>query len=190
MVHHGRLWSGAFRPCISASKKITIDSATKNTGGDRKRDYMRKSIVILVMSIMAAAATAHAANGDGILGVWNNEEQDARIEVFKCSGKYCGKIVSLKEPNYPAGSKEGTPGTPRLDGNNTDRANRSRPIIDLQIVNDFVFFGEGVWKDGSVYDPKNGKTYRGKITLVSPDKLELRGFIGIPLFGRTTTWTR
>jgi uncharacterized protein (DUF2147 family) len=41
-----------------------------------------------------------------------------------------------------------------------------------------------------VYDPKSGKTYRGKMTFVSPNQLNLRGFIGIPLFGRTTTWTR
>ncbi len=147
-------------------------------------------MVILVIGIMMAAAIAHADNGDDILGVWNNEEQDAKIEIFKCNGKYCGKIVSLKEPNYPADSKEGAPGMPRLDRNNPDRTKKSRPIIGLQIVNDFVIDGKGVWKDGSVYDPKNGKTYRGKITLVSPNKLNLRGFVGIPLFGRTTTWTR
>ena len=151
---------------------------------------MRKSIVILVMSIMAAATAAHAASGDDILGVWNNAEKDAKIEIFKCNGKYCGKIVFAKEPNYPADSKKGTPSTPRLDGKNPDRAKKSRPIIGLQIVNDFIFDEKGVWKDGSVYDPKNGKTYRGKITLVSPNKLNLRGFVGIPLFGRTTTWTR
>lgn len=147
-------------------------------------------MVILVIGIMMASATAHAANADDILGVWNNEEQDARIEIFKCSGKYCGKIVSLKEPNYPADSKEGAPGTPRIDRNNPDRTKKSRPIIGLQIMNDFSFHGERVWKDGSVYDPKNGKTYRGKMTLVSPNQLDLRGFVGIPFFGRTTKWTR
>jgi len=160
----------------------------KNTGVN-PIDMMKKSIVILWLCILSAAA-AYAAQGDDILGVWNNEEKDAKIEIFKCNGKYCGKIISLKEPNYPVNSKEGAPGTPRLDGNNPDRAKKSRPIISLQIVNDFIFDGKGVWKDGSVYDPKNGKTYRGRITLLSPNKLNLRGFIGIRLFGRTTTWTR
>jgi uncharacterized protein (DUF2147 family) len=124
------------------------------------------------------------------LGVWNNEEHDAKIEIFKCGEKYCGKIVSVKEPNYPAGSKEGEPGTPRLDGKNPEITKKSMPIIGLQIVSDFILDGENAWKGGTVYDPKNGKTYRGKITLVSPNKLNLRGFVGIPLFGRTTTWTR
>ena len=151
---------------------------------------MRKSIIILVMTIMAATTTAHAASGDDILGVWNNEEKDGKIEIFNCGAKYCGKIVFAKEPNYPADSKEGVPGTARLDHNNPDAAKRSTPILGLRIVKDFIFDGEDTWKGGTVYDPKNGKTYRGKITLVSPDKLNLRGFIGIPLFGRTTTWTR
>jgi uncharacterized protein (DUF2147 family) len=157
--------------------------------GVNTMNMMRKSMAILWLCILSAAAAAYAAQGDDILGVWNNEEKDATIEIFKCSGKYCGKIVSAKEPNYPADSKEGPPGTPRLDHNNPDAAKRSKPIIGLQIVNNFIF-SENVWKDGSVYDPKNGKTYRGKITLVSPNKLALRGFVGIPLFGRTTTWTR
>ena len=111
---------------------------------------------------------AYALQGDDILGVWNNEEKDGKIELFKCDEKYCGKIVFAKEPNYPAGSKEGVPGTPRLDHNNPDPAKRSTPILGLLIVKDFIFDGEDTWKGGTVYDPKNGKTYRGKITLVSP----------------------
>jgi uncharacterized protein (DUF2147 family) len=151
---------------------------------------MRKTVMLLWFCLLSAATAAFAAGGDDILGVWNNEEKDAKIEIFKCSGKYCGKIVYAKEPNYPAGSKEGTPGTPRLDHNNPDPAKKSGPIIGLQMMNDFIFSGENVWKGGTVYDPKIGKTYRGKMTLVSPTKLDLRGFVGIPLFGRTTTWTR
>ena len=152
-------------------------------------NVIRKSMVILWLCILSAATAVSAAQGDDILGVWNNAEKDGKIEIFKCSGKYCGKIVFAKEPNYPVGSKEGKPGTPRLDNNNPNMAKKSKPIIGLQIVNNFVF-GDNVWKDGTVYDPKNGKTYRGKISLASPNKLNLRGFVGIPLFGRTTTWTR
>jgi uncharacterized protein (DUF2147 family) len=151
---------------------------------------MKNAIVLLVFCLLVTATAVSAFHGDDILGVWNNEEKDAKIEIFKCSGKYCGKIVFAKEPNYPAGSKEGVPGTPRLDHNNPDAAKRSTLILGLLIVKDFIFDGEEAWKGGTVYDPKNGKTYRGKITLVSPDKLNLRGFVGIPLFGRTTTWTK
>ena len=152
---------------------------------------MKMKISIFAAIIcLALSAACYAVNGDDILGVWNNEEKDARIEVFRCDDKYCGKIVWIKEPNYPEGSTEGPPGTPRLDNHNPEPAHRTRPIFGLQIVKDFVFAGDSLWKGGTVYDPKNGKTYSGKIKLVSPDQLDLRGYIGIPLLGRTTTWTR
>ncbi len=139
---------------------------------------------------LALTVVCYAAGADDVLGVWNNEEKDARIEVLKCGEKYCGIIIWLKEPNYPAGSTEGTPGTPRLDNHNPDPARRNRPVFGLQIVRDFAFVGDSLWKGGTVYDPKVGKTYSGKMTLVSPNVLKLRGYIGISLLGRSTTWTR
>jgi len=147
---------------------------------------------MLSLFVLAAltAGAAIAANADDIVGVWFNGEKDAQIEIFKCGGKYCGKIVWLKDPNYPEGSKDGIPGTPKIDHHNPDPAHRKDPIIELQIVHEFVFAGEDRWKDGRVYDPKNGKTYSGKMTLVSPRQLDLRGYIGISLIGRTATWTR
>jgi len=152
---------------------------------------MRKVFLsITSLCILLMSTTVFAANADDIVGVWFNGEKDARIEISKCAEKYCGKIVWLKEPNYPAGSKDGTPGTAKLDHNNPDGALKTVPIIGLQIVYDFTFAGEDLWKDGRVYDPKNGKTYKGKMTLVTPQQLDLRGYIGISLLGRTTSWTR
>jgi len=142
---------------------------------------------ILILSITAAAL---ASSPDDILGVWNNEEKDAKIEIFKCGDRYCGRIVWLREPEYPSGSTDGKPGTPKLDRHNPDPGLRTKPVMGLQIVRDFVPSGAGLWTNGTVYDPKNGKTYSGKMTLVSATLLDLRGFIGIPLVGRTTQWTR
>jgi uncharacterized protein (DUF2147 family) len=149
-----------------------------------------KTALFAAFICLALAAACYAAGADDILGVWNNEEKDARIEVFKCGDKYCGKIIWVKEPNYPAGSTEGTPGTPRLDNHNPDPAQRTQPIFGLQIMHNFIFAGDNLWKGGKVYDPKNGKTYSGRMKLVSPNQLNLRGYIGISLIGRTTSWTR
>ena len=82
------------------------------------------------------------------------------------------------------------PGTPKLDNNNPDQNLRKIPRIGLEIVRDFIYAGDNLWNKGEVYDTKNGKTYSGKMTLISPDQLKLRGFIGISLFGRTSNWTR
>jgi uncharacterized protein (DUF2147 family) len=146
--------------------------------------------ILITWALCETCGAVFASGGDAILGVWNNEEKDGKIEIYQCGDRYCGKIVWAKEPNYPAGSTEGTPGTPRLDNNNPSPALRKTPIMGLVIVRDFTFSGDDTWSGGTVYDPKNGKTYRGKMTLVSPSQLNLRGFIGIPLFGRTTKWTR
>jgi uncharacterized protein (DUF2147 family) len=93
-------------------------------------------------------------------------------------------------PSYPEDSKDGVPGTPKLDRKNPDLSLKAKPILGLEIVHDFIYNGDGKWVDGRVYDPKNGKTYRGKMTVVAPNQLDLLGFIGVPLLGRTTTWTK
>ena len=49
---------------------------------------------------------------------------------------------------------------------------------------------EGVWTDGTLYDPGSGSTYRASLTVADANRLELRGYVGVPLLGRTTTWFR
>jgi uncharacterized protein (DUF2147 family) len=151
---------------------------------------MKKTILPVIMLAQLIVAAAYAAGADDILGVWNNQEKDARIEIVRCADKYCGRIVWLKAPNYPEGSNEGIPGTPKLDHNNPDKDLRNSPVIGLQIMRDFSYTGGNTWSKGRVYDPKNGRTYSGKLTLVSSAQLNLRGFIGISLIGRTAVWTR
>jgi uncharacterized protein (DUF2147 family) len=151
---------------------------------------MRGTISGPLLSLVFVVVSAHAEGPDAILGVWYNEEKDAKIEIVRCDSAYCGTVVWLKEPVYPAGSKEGVPGTEKLDHNNPDPALRKRPVIGLEIMRGFTFTGGNLWKNGKIYDPKNGKTYSGKIKLASPERLDLRGYIGISLIGRTSTWTR
>ncbi|HXY55457.1 MAG TPA: DUF2147 domain-containing protein [Nitrospirota bacterium] len=142
------------------------------------------------VGLVIAMTSAHAAGSEEILGVWNTEGKEAKIMIYRCGEKYCGKIVWSKDPYYPPDSKEGTPGTPVLDHNNPNPGLRKTPIIGLQILYDFTFAGDNLWTGGKLYNPDDGKTYSGKMTLVSPNQLNLRGFIGISLLGRTTTWTR
>ena len=48
----------------------------------------------------------------------------------------------------------------------------------------------GVWRNGTVYDPTSGRTYSAEARLDGSDRLRLRGYLGIRLLGRTTTWIR
>ncbi len=151
---------------------------------------MSLRIFSFFVGLMIAATSVYATGLEDILGVWNTEGTDAKIMIYKCDVKYCGKIVWTKDPNYPVDSKEGMPGTPVLDYNNPNPKLRKTPIIGLQILYDFMFAGDNLWTGGKIYNPDNGKTYSGKIILVSPSQLNLRGFIGIELIGKTTTWTK
>lgn len=115
-------------------------------------------------------------------GLWYNEEKDAKIEIFKNdNGKYEGKIVWLKRPEIN--------GKPRLDRKNKDKDKRDRKLMGLHLVTGMEKKGNQ-FKDGEIYDPKSGKTYSAKMTPDGKDKLDVRGYIGISLIGRTTTWTR
>jgi uncharacterized protein (DUF2147 family) len=58
------------------------------------------------------------------------------------------------------------------------------------ILRGFVSTENNLWENGKIYDPKNGKDYSCKITMIDNNKLDVRGFIGISLLGRTETWTR
>jgi uncharacterized protein (DUF2147 family) len=60
----------------------------------------------------------------------------------------------------------------------------------MVLMKDFEYDSKNVWDDGEIYDPKSGKTYSCKMTLTDPRRLEVRGYVGISLIGRTDVWTR
>ncbi len=77
----------------------------------------------------------------------------------------------------------------QFDIHNPDLALRPRPLCGMEIGSGFEPQGLDEARNGTLYDPKTGKTYHGSLRL-DGDKLELRGYVGIPLFGRSQTWTR
>jgi uncharacterized protein (DUF2147 family) len=62
--------------------------------------------------------------------------------------------------------------------------------MGLVMLWNFTNTGDNLWENGFIYDPRDGKTYKCKMTLESSDILNVKGFIGVPLFGRTNAWTR
>ncbi len=80
-------------------------------------------------------------------------------------------------------------GNPRTDINNPKESLRTTPLLDLMILRNFVKKGD-VYEDGTIYDPKNGKTYSCVIKIKDDTTIEVRGYIGISMIGRTTTWSR
>jgi uncharacterized protein (DUF2147 family) len=146
---------------------------------------MIKKLALAFFAIIIAGAQLNAQNeADAILGVWQNGEGTGHIKIEKIGTKYFGKIVWLKEPI----DKE--TGKPKVDKKNPNAAMHNTPILGYRIIRDFVFQGDKKWEEGSIYDPKKGEDYKCKITMTSPNVLDVRGFVGISLIGRTDTWKR
>jgi uncharacterized protein (DUF2147 family) len=139
--------------------------------------------MMLLCAAMAAAPLKAVSAKDRLEGIWYNEEKTAKIEIYLAKDqKYWGKIVWLKEPlKY---------GKPKVDEKNKTERLRNRPILGLPILKHFVKKDDDSYEDGEIYDPKNGKTYSCIITFKNDNELNIRGYIGISLIGRTTTWTR
>lgn len=128
------------------------------------------------------SSTAFSQNKDQILGKWLNASGEAHIQIYANSGKYFGKISWLKMPNDADGK-------PKLDKNNPNASQARNPILGLVLLKDFTF-SDGIWEGGTIYDPKTGKTYSCKISAQGSDKINVRGFVGFSMLGRTESWTR
>ncbi|MGA8657409.1 MAG: DUF2147 domain-containing protein, partial [Chthoniobacterales bacterium] len=98
-------------------------------------------------------------------------------------GKLSAKIVELREPNASDGKE-------KSDIYNPDPRKRNHPIIGLVFISGLTKKSATRWENGTVYDPKSGKTYSCFVELQGPDKIKLRGFIGVAVIGRNYTWTR
>ncbi len=141
--------------------------------------HLANFIFFLLMALMNpyVVSAQSVSDADKILGVWNNQEKTGKIEVYKSGNKYFGKIIG------------GAPGaSPRKDIKNPNPALQSRNLVGVIILNNFIF-KKGLWSDGTIYDPDSGKTYSCNIKYKNGE-LEIRGFVGISLFGRTSIWTK
>ncbi len=150
---------------------------------------MKKNLTIvafmLVLFIGTGIISAQVAKDfDTVLGTWLTTKGESKIQIYKNNNKYFGKIIWLKNPNDEHGK-------PKVDKENPDESLRSRKLLGLEIMKDFVYDGNYTWVDGDIYDPKSGNTYSCKMNLSKDyQTLEVRGYIGISLFGRTETWKR
>ena len=136
------------------------------------------SLACLVMFCLPGIVIADAS---AVAGRWLTQEGDGWIRIALVGDSLEGSI---------AGAPPGSPSEREFDDRNPDPALRNRPLDGLAIMTGFEYAGDGRWKNGTVYDPNSGKTYRCSITLIDDNTLNLRGYIGISLFGRSETWTR
>lgn len=127
---------------------------------------------VLLGASLAAAASPAGASPD-LAGLWLTQDHDGIIAITNCDGALCAEIagVILDHPTDP---------TP------TDYRGVSQ--CHLQLIGDAKPLAANLWK-GHIIDPRNGSTYGVELRQEPSGNLALRGFLGIPLFGETQTWT-
>lgn len=137
---------------------------------------MRKTLGIIICLFLFQQASFANTNADVIVGEWISEAKDGKITIFKQGERYFGKVSWGK--------------TPGKDVKNPDARFRNRDLVGSVILKDFVFKGNS-WENGTIYDPNSGKTYDCILTVKDNNhKLDIRGFVGAAMFGRTSTWSR
>ena len=136
-----------------------------------------------MMAVGAAPSSlASPQIGGSPIGRWYAEGGAAQVDVRDCGGDLCGQVTWLRSPFDENGCD-------LRDRYNPDPALRERPVIGVQILSGLKPAGNE-WTGGTIYDPASGHTYHCSLSLEEDNRLRLRGYIGVPLFGRTTTWIR
>ncbi len=140
--------------------------------------------ILLISFALCLILPIFAQGADRITGVWFNGEKTSKIEITRTEDDiFVGHLVWLEAPLDEAGQ-------PKRDNKNSNKKLRNRPLIGLQILSELEYKGKGKYSGGKIYDPQSGKNYSAKAEMVNNNTLELRGFIGISLAGRTDTWIR
>ncbi len=137
-------------------------------------------MAFVVVIFSSQPSIAEFATDDAIVGVWLTGERDGYIKIYKNDDTIEGLVFRSLKPED----------VNRVDVNNPDPKMRNQSLLGLVIMKGFNFDGVNRWTGGQLYDPNTGNTYQGNLELIDGDQLALRGYVGIPLFGRTENWTR
>jgi uncharacterized protein (DUF2147 family) len=133
---------------------------------------------LLTLTLLCAfSTTAFASSKWDVSGDWQTPT-DTIIRVAPCGAYVCLTVVR-PSPQAPE----------TTDEQNPDPDLRNRPLCGLTVGTGFAQPDPDHLTNGRLYDPITGHTYHGTIT-AQGNTLSLRGYLGIPLFGRTETWHR
>jgi uncharacterized protein (DUF2147 family) len=152
------------------------------------KNSRRQTIYAFALALFAifAAAPARAQQLSpklqNAIGHWQIVNSDGtpggKAETYLQDGKLFGRVT---EPR---------PGrTPKDVCDKCSGEYKNQLVLGMIFLRNFHPDGDD-WVEGTVVDPENGKLYKGKLWAVGSDKLQLRGYIGISLLGRTETWVR
>lgn len=149
------------------------------------RTLLTTTLVATAFATSFAAPLAWAQDASPV-GLWKTIDDAsgkpaALIRISENKGELQGKIEKL----FRAPDEDQNPKCVAC----TD-ARKDQPIVGMTIVSGLKKSGDE-YTGGEILDPKNGKIYKSKLSVREGGrKLEVRGYVGVPMFGRSQVWLR
>jgi len=140
---------------------------------------------LIAVTVILAWSMAHAADLTP-LGLWKTIDDETGkprglVRITETKGEYLGRV----EKTFPKPGEDPNPKCEKCEG-----AKLNQPVIGMTILWGLTKQGDE-YRGGEILDPENGKVYRARIKVEDGGKkLDVRGFIGFSLFGRSQTWIR
>ncbi|EOR95256.1 putative SIGNAL PEPTIDE PROTEIN [Arcticibacter svalbardensis MN12-7] len=139
--------------------------------------------LLLSCLLLVSTCPIFALDDDTIIGKWIDQKGEAKIEIYKQGNQFFGKLYWLKDPFDKNGNV-------RKDLNNPETSLRDRDLKGIEILKNFTYNRDHEWTGGKIYDPRSGKTYDCKISISEEGELNVRGFIGFSIIGKTEIMIR
>lgn len=147
----------------------------------------RSSRPIVIALPLLLAAALHAQQPATPIGLWQTvddatKQPKSHVRIIDSNGMLYGRVEKLLDP---------AKADARCDACTDDR--KGQPVVGMTILRDAKKSArdDALWEGGEILDPNNGKTYKARLQVKDGGKsLEVRGYIGTPLLGRTQTWVR
>lgn len=147
---------------------------------------MIRRLVTFSLAAATLAASGAWAQQATPIGVWKTIDDEtgkpkSLVRISESNGELRGKIEKL----FREAGEEQNPKCDKCEGSLKDQ-----PILGMTIITGMKKDGDE-YNGGQILDPANGKVYRSKMSVIDGGKkLDVRGYIGVPLLGRTQTWIR
>lgn len=143
----------------------------------------KKALLTATLALLSSLASAQTTP----VGLWKTIDDDGKTEkslvrISETNGVLTGTIEKI----FDATKQDA-----KCDKCADDR--KDKPVVGLQIIRGIKQDADdkGLWGGGDIVDPNNGKVYKARLKPIDGGKrLEMRGYVGAPMFGRTQTWVR
>lgn len=146
---------------------------------------MKNAVVALLIAGAASLALAQATP----VGLWKTiddktQKEKSLVRIVEADGVLSGKVEKIADP-----AKQEN----KCDKCDDADARKGQPILGMTILRNMRHSADDpeLWEGGDILDPNNGKVYKARLKLIDGGaRLDVRGYIGLPLLGRTQTWIR